>query len=255
MCSVDILNECIDVPECDTIYVTYNCSSKISAIQRMCRAMRIDKNNPNKVANILLYCDEIDDVLTYISAVKELDLNFNEKVNFVACSKTLQKRSVMDNRSNNEKLRYNRILVGIKEYRGMSWMNILEKIKTYITENHKLPSQCDKNNEIKKMGWWIQTTKNNYNKNRWIMKDTEIRKNWEIFIEEHKQYFKSNTTIWHELLEQVKTYIAENNKLPPQYDKNNEIKKLGSWIQNNKQKQLMKDTEIRKNWEIFRKRT
>ena len=50
--SVKILDECIDVPKCDSIYITYPSESKIRTIQRMCRCMR-KTNNPNKIIEIV----------------------------------------------------------------------------------------------------------------------------------------------------------------------------------------------------------
>ena len=47
LCSVQILNECIDIPECDSIFITYASKSRIRNIQRLCRANRKDKKNIN----------------------------------------------------------------------------------------------------------------------------------------------------------------------------------------------------------------
>ena len=44
--SIRILDECIDVPSCDSIFITYPSQSKIRTIQRLCRCIRIDKKNP-----------------------------------------------------------------------------------------------------------------------------------------------------------------------------------------------------------------
>ena len=41
--SVRILDECIDIPSCDSIYITYPSQSKIRTIQRLCRCIRLDK--------------------------------------------------------------------------------------------------------------------------------------------------------------------------------------------------------------------
>jgi superfamily II DNA or RNA helicase len=53
--SIQILDECIDIPSCDSIFISYPTTSKIRTIQRMCRAMRTIKTNPNKKANIYLW--------------------------------------------------------------------------------------------------------------------------------------------------------------------------------------------------------
>jgi hypothetical protein len=70
------------------------------------------------------------------------------------------------------------------------WIYNLESVKKYIDENGKLPSSKDKNPEVKKLGIWICTQKQNYPKNKEIMSDTDIRLLWESFLTEYSQYFK-----------------------------------------------------------------
>ena len=52
--SIRILNEAVDIPCCDSILITYPTKSKISTIQRINRATRIQQENPFKIANIFL---------------------------------------------------------------------------------------------------------------------------------------------------------------------------------------------------------
>lgn len=53
--SIRILDECIDIPLCNSIYITHPCNSKIRAIQRISRCLRIDKNNKFKIGNIYIW--------------------------------------------------------------------------------------------------------------------------------------------------------------------------------------------------------
>jgi len=67
---------------------------------------------------------------------------------------------------------------------------------------------------------------------------------------------KNGTEIWNNMLEQVKKYIKENNKLPSTIDKNKKIKKMGNWIgrqkKNYEKRQYnMKNEEIRNEWIQF----
>ncbi len=57
-------------------------------------------------------------------------------------------------------------------------------------------------------------------------------------------------------LEKLRLYIETNNKLPSKEDKNKEIKQLGCWISDqktkySKQKDIMKQENIRIKWEDF----
>ena len=70
------------------------------------------------------------------------------------------------------------------------WYTILNKVEQYILENNKTPSKTDKNKEIKQLGRWIGTQKQNYKKEQKIMKNLEIKKSWEDFTNKYSEYFK-----------------------------------------------------------------
>ena len=53
--SVRILDECVDIPSCDSIYITYPTKSKIRTIQRLNRATRLNPSDKFKKANIFLW--------------------------------------------------------------------------------------------------------------------------------------------------------------------------------------------------------
>lgn len=136
------------------------------------------------------------------------------------------------------------------------WEAIINKVKEYIKQHKKKPSTTDKNNEIKFLGKWIETTKINYVKNKDIMKDEKIRKQWNNFMEEHQKYFISNEEKWMNTIKQLKEYMTKNQKRPSINDKNKEIKVLAIWFLRqqqiyNKNKQIMKDEKIRKEWVKF----
>jgi hypothetical protein len=67
------------------------------------------------------------------------------------------------------------------------WYDTLEKIKLYIETNNKLPSSTDK--DIKQLGKWVSTQKNNYKNQEYIMKDENIRKEWEEFVSKYSHIF------------------------------------------------------------------
>jgi superfamily II DNA/RNA helicase len=134
------------------------------------------------------------------------------------------------------------------------WYENLNKVEQYILENNKTPSSTDKNNQIKQLGSWLSHQNKNYKKEVEIMKDVEIRKSWEDFINKYSKHFKSNNEKWYENLNKLEQYILENNKTPKQRDK--EIKQLGSWLSHQKtnykkEVEIMKEVEIRKSWEDF----
>jgi hypothetical protein len=152
----------------------------------------------------------------------------------------------------NDKILLSNCIIGIKEFKQYSWEEKLKLVKLYIETNDKLPSAKDKNKDIKQLGWWISDQKKNYSKYQYIMKEENIRNKWEDFINTYAHLFMSNYEKWNDTLEKVKMYIETNDKLPPHQD----INPLGNWISNqkinySKQKDIMKEENIRNKWEDF----
>ena len=252
--NIMILNECIDIPTCDSIYISYAPKNKITTIQRMNRATRTDNKNPFKVANIYIWCDEYEEILETLSSIKEYDIMFNDKIKINTIDFFHSKDENGIELIENDKVLLNNCIIDIKEFKFYTWEDKLEMVKAYIDENGKLPYEKDKNNNIKFLGKWIGTQKHNYKNNNQIMKNSIIRKEWENFIEEYISLFKSNEEFWFDNKRKVEDYIKEYNKIPSKTDKNKKIKTLGYWIQNQKHnyknnKQIMKDSLIRKEWE------
>ena len=69
------------------------------------------------------------------------------------------------------------------------WFYSLGQVENYIIKNNKRPSSTDKDIEIKKLGLWVRTQKTNYSKNKNIMKDETIKKQWIDFTIRYKEYF------------------------------------------------------------------
>ena len=55
LCSIRILDESIDLPKCDSIFISNvnENSSDIKMVQRLGRAIRLDRDNPNKIAIVV----------------------------------------------------------------------------------------------------------------------------------------------------------------------------------------------------------
>jgi len=254
--NIRILNECIDIPECDSIYISYPPKNKITTIQRINRATRIDKNNPFKIANIYIWCNEYEEILESLSSIKEFDIMFKDKIKLNSINFYNEKSKNNIKLVENDKETINNYIIGVKEFKQYNWKEKLQLVIDYIKENNKLPSTRHKNKNIKSLGQWLSQQKNNNNKNINIMKNEEIKKEWEQFINEYEHFFKSNEEIWKDNLNKVIDYIKENNKLPSSIDKDKNIKSLGQWLShqknnNNKNINIMKNEEIKKEWELF----
>jgi superfamily II DNA or RNA helicase len=254
--NIRILNECIDIPLCDSIYISYAPKNKITTIQRINRATRTDKNNSYKIANIYIWCDVYQEILETLSSIKEYDIMFKDKIKINAVDFYHSKNDKDVELLHNDKLLLSNYILDVKEFKLISWKEKLKMVEMYIKEKNKLPSTHDKNKDIKVLGIWISTQKWKYEKQEYIMKNILIRQYWEQFTSKYQHLFMSYNDKWHNMFDKIQKYIEENNKLPSSHDKNKDIKACGKWIStqktyyDNKEKQL-KDPLIRQQWKQF----
>lgn len=82
ICNVHVLDEGIDVPKCDFIFVANPTDNIINLTQRISRCNRIDQTNPNKVGNVLLWTDDkecVDKVIQYVEQFVDVKVIANAK--------------------------------------------------------------------------------------------------------------------------------------------------------------------------------
>ena len=254
--NIKILNECIDIPSCDSIYISYPPKNKITTIQRINRATRINKNNPHKIANIYIWCDEYEEILETLSSIKEYDSMFKDKIKINTVDFYHNRNDKELELVENDKILLSNYTLEIKEFKCLTWIEKLELLEKYVIEYSEFPSQIDKDKNIKQLGSWLSQQKINYKNKNFIMKNEEIRKQWEEFIEKYIKYFKTYIEKWIEKLNKLEYYIVKNEKLPSSHSKYINIKQLGIWLLRQKRnyknnKDSMKNREIRKQWEEF----
>ncbi len=139
--SVHILDECIDIPKCDSIFISSNQNNKIKSIQRICRANRKDIENKNKRSGIYAWTDEYDDIINIISCLKEFDSSFTlEKVKLCNYYNEDEK-CVIERKKEKEEdkdyIKLNEIIVKVKKV--MTWNEKKELLFEYCDDNKKVP--------------------------------------------------------------------------------------------------------------------
>jgi hypothetical protein len=249
--SVRILDECIDIPKCDSIYITYPSKSKIRTIQRLCRCIRINKNDQFKIGNIMIWCDQYDEILETLSGIKEYDPFFKDKIH-------LNSTNYFGD-SSKEKIEedlkvINEYILGVREFKQLSWTDKLNELKQYIDNNKKRPLCHDKNNEYKCLSYWLGHQNDNYKNKKQIMKNEAIFNKYTVFLTEYAEYFLTNKEIWNKWLDNVILYMDINKKRPSSNDKNEEYKRLGYWLEH-QNKNYKNKKYIMKNEAIFNKFT
>jgi len=269
--NVRILVEGFDAPITKGVCFIHLPSSKTTAIQIIGRALRL---HPLKTfANIILPFSNKDDESNINKFLKILAQNdtrirksYESKIEggYISIEKIKDDGNDIENENDTKnediEFRYEMIYdsLCILQNGNIIWMKWLEDVKKYIDENNKRPSTHNENILYKSYGIWLCTQEHNYKNEKYKMKDLEIKKYWENFINDpkYKKYFISNQNLWMQKFEEVKTYINENNKLPSSGDKSRKIKSFKKWI-NHQQYQyknndrIMKDENIRKIWEGF----
>ena len=223
--SVRILDECIDIPKCDSIYITYPSKSKIRTIQRICRCLRIDKNNKFKIGNIYIWCNEYDSILETLSGIKEYDIFFKDKI----------KINETNFKGNGDKLKIEfdnkcieKYVIDIKEFKVISFEEKLKIIKKYIKENNKKPSLYDIDKNVKNLAVFIHNKEQFYKKNN--IKNNLIYNTWNNFINDYKIFFLKKDDKFNYNLEEIEKYVEKYNKLPSKNDNDKNIKYLGNFI-------------------------
>ena len=254
--NIRILNECIDIPTCDSIYISYAPKNKITTIQRISRATRTDKNNPYKIANIYIWCEAYEEILETLSSIKEYDIMFHDKIKVNAVDFYHSKEDKEIELVENDKVLLSNCIVGVKEFMMYSWEEKLEMVEDYIKENGKLPhsKHCDK--YTKSLGYFLQNHLNYYRYKTNKMKFETNYITFSKFLEKYNEHFLDNYEIWYNNFQKVKLYINEHNKRPSLYDTNDDISKLARWIntQQNTYKngtKAFKNDNIKSEWSRF----
>jgi DNA-directed RNA polymerase subunit H (RpoH/RPB5) len=150
----------------------------------------------------------------------------------------------------------NKYIIGVKEFKCLTWNEKLELLEKYIIENDKLPSSKSNDKYIKNIGIWIGKQKRDYKNNQNIMINKEIRKKWDEFICKNIDLFKSNEEIWFKKLKEIDIYINDNKSIPSMKSTNKKYKILGSWFVNQKINYknnlgILKNIEIKEVFKFF----
>lgn len=146
LCAVHILDECIDIPTCDSVFLTYPSQSKIKNIQRICRANRIDKTSPHKKSSIFVWADENDDLIELIGHLKEYDESFGfEKISimdYTTDTNILIDKSDQTDPTNTKLYEeLEKFIIGIKklEKKDNTWELKRQELFVYCNTNGKTP--------------------------------------------------------------------------------------------------------------------
>ena len=134
------------------------------------------------------------------------------------------------------------------------WNEHFTKLKEFLDVNKKRPNPSIKNKEEKFLGRWFGTNNSDFIKKEHGMKEPDRYKQWEEFLEEYKEYFKTDDELWNDNLQLLKKFITDNKRKPKESVQ--EENKLRNWITTNNKNyrdktQGFTDSVRCKQWEEF----
>lgn len=194
LCNVHILDEGIDIPECDSVYLTHPNHNPINFIQRISRCNRINKLDTNKSSHVLIWAKnqnkiiQIDNLISEYINIKPVICTENEYIRGI--KQPIEQNNNASNNINVEQVNTNK--------NSTSYIALIN----YLTTSYNLTYITDKQNEI-----WIS-----YDKILNILGYTDI-KNIKSRITIDENYFRK--------FSQIYCLSGNNHKLD--YQKPNEI--------------------------------
>ena len=110
------------------------------------------------------------------------------------------------------------------------WYYKKDILEVFIQRYNKLPSKADKNDDNRSLGNWISIQRQNYKKNKEIMTNKKIKRDWKNFIDKYQELFMTDEKKWFYQLRKIEEYIKDYGKIPERTDKDIKIKSLATWI-------------------------
>jgi len=258
--SVRILNEGINIVKCDSVFITKVNENEIVAVQRMCRANRLDKTNPMKKAQCFIWADDLNKTVGMLQFLRQ-----NDETGFF--NKIVSRNGNYDDKGEQEEIdkvqNYTKTIREYIEVKSVSfeerWKMRMQEVSDYIDKYGKRPTKEDKDKNVRQLGIWIMNQLIKYSENKQIMRKEEFRNLWEQFTEKYSEYFTGNDEKWKETFSEVVEYINKNNCRPSKHSQDNHIKSLGYWVDSQLknyrlEQKIMKNSQIKKIWENFMKK-
>ncbi len=158
LCSIHILDEGVDIPACDSVFVgnVTESSNEIKMVQRICRANRLVESHPNKVANCFLWADDHQKIVGSLSLLKENDIEFHKKIKVMNANYEKSGDTEMIDLVG----KHNASLTKFIRVKCMSldeiWEMNRQRVFTFCDKyNGKRPSTKSKDASEKKNGQWL----------------------------------------------------------------------------------------------------
>lgn len=258
ICSVQIMNEAIDIPCCDSIFLANTIDNKIKTIQRISRATRLDINNIDKKARIFIWCDDYkNDIAVFISNLKEYDETFNFENKIKRFNSVSWNNITIDKNIEPEEYEtLQNIIVNIKAF--PTYKEKKEMINNFIKDKGYKPKVDTDDLYEQQIYKYFTSYEKLFSLKIGIMKNADIYNDWNIFKKSFGYILLSNTEIWHTRYNELLDFITKEHRMPIKTKFNKYECKLADWITTNDNQYKIKDRalsdiDIWNIWDKFKK--
>lgn len=226
--NIRVLGECLDIRQCDSVMFANVCNSKIAAVQRLCRANRINPDDPDKIAKIFLWADADHDLTKFISALKEIDPEFPSKLTVVSrkyTKATAETKAVEEKESKAT----TEFAISVREYIGDNAQRAISKAREYVefyNDRKRHPVQQAKDPVERNLAQWA----NNYRQG--IAGNYSVKERPEVnaILNEIPHWLTTRTaTTIGSKIDPIRAYIREHGCVPQ--GKSGPVEKeLATWL-------------------------
>ena len=142
--SVRILDECVDLPTCDSVFFASPCRSKVRGLQRAARCMRFVDG---KMPGIFVWCDEMcSELAELFAAIKEQDPAFPTKIRILSKSYDRREETAISSAAIDDKWLVDSYVVGVKTYLSLEERALARarELVAFVEKHGRMPRQDGK---------------------------------------------------------------------------------------------------------------
>jgi hypothetical protein len=223
--SVRILDEAVDIPKCDSVFVTSvgERSSDIRMTQRAMRGSTVDPFNPSKHNQIILWANGWERCVGSLELIREADPEFHKKIRVATTYErqgtTRETKEVVEQQERETREYMVASCISPWERQKMRWIAVFERLGRF-------PSQISKNPDEKRAGVWQSTQRKAKKKGTLSTEriaELEAIPGWE---------WEADAYTWEEQRNHWITQYEKLQRTPSTKSKETDEKRAGQWQSN-----------------------
>ena len=146
-----------------------------------------------------------------MSSIKEYDPDYSSKVKYIRFYRGLVKGNKAEDSQYENK--YSKFIIGVQEYRQMTWMTKFQWVENYMTLYKKRPVDTG-NDEERKMSIWVCNQLKNYKKRKEVMRNQKNYDLWTQLLDKFEDCFAEPVDVWSSHFNDLVNFINIHNRKP-----------------------------------------